>query len=263
MRIHWLAATLALVACSPAPASEDGPAEPAAQVQTRSIHGTYVVTFVNEAEPLIGIDGHVPTVTIDAKRIHFQSQCIYDDWSYQRDGERLSTGIWQAEHAMCARALAPGEEAIIAAIGGAETVRLLPDGILMAGRGGTVQMRFEPVEEDRAARAVDLTGSWSVQALDGRDLLPGIEVEASWFSIWWDPGCAGQGIAYTIEGDRFDAPKPGNPGMECDIGFPPMLPEIWDAMAEADSIERTANGGILISGNGRSVLLAPAAEKLP
>ncbi|MBH5321652.1 hypothetical protein [Aurantiacibacter sediminis] len=266
MRILWFAAPLGLLACTPAPASGDiggdTAGEPAADLEFRSIHGTYVVNYVNEAEPMIGIAGHEPTVTIDAERIHFQSQCIYENWSYERDGENLETGPWDYGGdpiEMCARGVAAGEEAIIAAIDGADTVRLLADGIWMSGRGGNVQMGFEPDAEDRAARAVDLTGSWTVQALDGEDLSPGIAVEVSWFSIWWEPNCAGQGVSYMIEGDRFDAPQPGNPGMVCDIGFPSELPEIWTAMAEADSIERTANGSVLISGNGRSVLLAPAA----
>ena len=118
-------------------------------------------------------------------------------------------------------------------------------------------MRFVPSEDQLAARDVDLTGTWTAQALDGSDLPVGIELEASFDAIWWEPGCAGQGVSYTIEGSNFAAPEPGNPGEVCHIGFPPELTAIWSAMSEADTIERTVNGGVLISGNGRSVLLAP------
>ena len=258
MRMLFPFLALGLLACTPAPS----PAEEASgevPADARPITGTYVVTFVNGEPPLIGIEGHDPTVTIDAERIHFQSQCVFDDWTYRRDGESLSTGIWRVEQEMCARGLAPGEEAIMAAIGAADTVRHVPHGIWMSGDGGTVQMRWIPGEEDLASRDIDLTGRWTVQMLDLRDLPVGIEVVADWNGIWWEPGCAGQGISYTIEGDRFDAPEPGNPGMVCDIGFPEELPEIWAAMAAADTVERTQNRGVLISGNGRSVLIAPAS----
>lgn len=41
----------------------------------------------------------------------------------------------------------------------------------------------------------------------------------------------------------------------CEIGYPPEVPQIWQAMDAADTIERTADNGVLISGGGRSVLL--------
>jgi hypothetical protein len=55
------------------------------------IIGKYVVTYVDGAAPIINIEGHEPTITITRERIHFQSQCIYADWTYERDGETIST----------------------------------------------------------------------------------------------------------------------------------------------------------------------------
>ncbi|KLI64935.1 hypothetical protein [Aurantiacibacter marinus] len=249
-----------ILACSPAPGPQQRSVEEV--IAARSIEGEYVVTFVNEAVPLINIEDHEPTITIDAERIHFQSQCIYHDWAYERDAERLQTRPWTYPESggvvgMCARGLSAGETAIIEAVGGADTIRFVPRGLWLTGDGGTLQMRFVPSDDQLAARDVDLTGSWNAQALDGSDLPVGIDLEASFDAIWWEPGCAGQGISYTIQGERFSAPEPGNPGMVCDIGFPPELTAIWSAMSEADTIEQTVNNGVLISGNGRSVLLAP------
>lgn len=245
-----------LIACSPA--SEELP-EPAASsaAAARSIDGQYVVTHVNGAEPLINIAGYEPTITITGDRIYFQSQCIYDDWAFSRTGETIETGIWQAEQEMCARERTPGEEAIIKAIDGAETIRFVPHGLWLSGKGGTMQLRFIPSAEDLAARAVDLTGEWRVAGIDGKplDAAYGIALSAGFDRIWWEPGCPGQGVTYSIRGSTFDAPEPENPGMVCDIAFPAELTQIWAALAAADSIERTPENGVLISGKGRSVLL--------
>ncbi|MGB3167581.1 MAG: hypothetical protein WBA68_12485 [Alteraurantiacibacter sp.] len=255
-----LSAAALLLGCAPPDPYEQAQEEAREAVSARSIEGTYIVTYVDEEEPQIGISGHEPTVTISADRVHFQSQCIYENWAYSREGESIETGPWDyggEPVAMCARGLAPGEEAIITAIGGADTVRFVPRGIWMSGDSGTVQMRWVPGEADLAGRDIDLSGSWVAQALDGRDLPAGIELEADWNGIWWEPDCAGQAVSYTIDGSKFDAPEPRNPGEVCDIGFPPELTDIWRALAAADMVELTENGGVLISGNGRDVLLAP------
>lgn len=253
MRVGWIVVVgLALAACTAEPG-----AIPQAETEaaSRPIVGDYVITYVNEAPPVFGIEGTQATVTIDAERIHFQSQCVFDDWRYTREGEAISTGIWQASQEMCARALEPGEEAIITAIGAADTVRHVPRGLYLSGTGGTVQMRFVPGAADLAGRAVDLSGSWRVAALDGKAPADPIDLEADWHGVWWEPGCAGQGIAYTIAGDRFTAPPPGQPGAVCDIGFPPDLTAVWSALVAADTIAESTDGGVAITGGGRSVLL--------
>lgn len=258
MKLSPILATLALFACAPAP-GDDAAANATQAPAARGLEGEYVVTHVNEADPATGFAGEEPTVTIAADRIHFQSQCIYQDWSYTRDGEDIQTGPFRYDEppAMCARGLAIGETAIIEAIGAAETVRFVHSGLWLSGAKGTVQMRRLPSDRDLAGRTVDLTGSWLVQALDGRELPFALALEADFEQVWWEPGCAGQAVNYAINGSAFNLRQRDSVEMVCEIGFPPEVPEIWSAMAAAESVERTANGGVLISGNARSVLLVP------
>lgn len=141
MRLHFLA--LPLVAACSAAGGESGGSQSGAASAERDFAGEYVVTFVNDEPPLINIEGHEPTVTITAERIHFHSQCIYENWSYERSDESITTGPWDYGGevvAMCARAPAPGEEAIIAAIDGADTIRFVRRGLWLSGEGGTVQL---------------------------------------------------------------------------------------------------------------------------
>ena len=105
--------------------------------------------------------------------------------------------------------------------------------------------------------AVDLVGEWRVAEIDGESLdRPyGIALSANGERIWWDPSCAGQGANYTITGSSFATATRSNPGVVCEIGYPPEVPQIWDALDAADAIERTPANGIRIHGNGRSVTL--------
>lgn len=255
MRAPLLFPIALLLGCAP-------PSEPAQSAAgAPEIEGRYVVAYVNEAPPVIGIEGSEPTVAIDARRIHFSSQCIYADWSYRRDGERLDTGSWDYGGelvAMCARALAPGEAAIQAAIDGASEVRFVQGGLWLSGEGGTVQLRRVPDPAAVAARAVDLTGEWRVAAIDGRDLAGdyGIALSADFDRVWWEPGCAAQFRDYTITGSAFAAlPRSDRPEVVCEIGVPPEVMQIWSALDAADTIRRTEANGVEIAGGGRSVLL--------
>ena len=252
---------VALAGCSPQPGEAVAPEETNVE---RSLDGEYVVTFVNQAAPVIGIEGYEPTITITGERIHFQSQCIYDDWVFSREGEAISTGPWDYGEtvAMCARGLAPGEEAIIAAFDEATTVRFVQGGLWFSGEGGDVQLRRLPSAEELAARDVELTGSWTVTALDGEAIAEPLEIEADFEQIWWEPGCAGQSVRYTIARDSFALIPQGAPGVVCDIGFPPELPLVWEALNSADTIAKEGDGTVTIAGGGRSVTIAPRkAEK--
>lgn len=253
-----LAATL--IACAPADPHEQAAEQARQAAAGRSIQGEYLVTYVNEAAPLINIEGHDPTVKISADRVHFQSQCIYADWSYSRDGEDFEASPWDygdAGIAMCARALAPGEEAISAAIENADTVRFVRSGIWFSGEGGTVQLERIPDPAEVAARAVDLRGEWRVAGLDGEEISEPIALSIDFENILWEPGCAGQSLDYRIEGDRFyaDYIVPQGPVTVCSIGYPDELIEIWHALDAAETIERTPENGVRIHGNGRSVTL--------
>lgn len=106
--------------------------------------------------------------------------------------------------------------------------------------------------------AVDLTGKWRVGALDGKRIDPEnrIELTGSAGTIWWEPGCAGQNRQYAIKGSQFKTVPPTHAlTAVCEIGFAPEVPQTFQAMDAADTIARTADNGILISGGGRSVLL--------
>ena len=116
----------------------------------------------------------------------------------------------------------------------------------------------QPANTPSQPASVDLRGNWRVAGLDGEpiDSSYAIALVADEDRIWWEPACAGQYLAYSVSGDTFAAPMRSNANLEvCDIGFPAELPEIWSALEAAVRIERTAENGVLISGNGRSVTL--------
>lgn|GEM_PF-6834596 len=78
MRLVYALPALAMAACTALP--DRAGAEPAATERSiEGIEGRFIVATVDGAAPVINIAGHQPTVTIDARRIHFQSQCIYAD----------------------------------------------------------------------------------------------------------------------------------------------------------------------------------------
>ena len=265
MRSFAAAFAIALFGCAPdAPATRSQasalPATPAvAAIQQQGIEGEYTVVFVDGAPPVINIKGHEPTVTIGPDRIHFQSQCIYADWTYELNGGAISTRpYYKPGSAMCARGLAPGETLIQDAFGSLETIRRIRGGLYGEGGGHRVQLRRKVDAAQVASRAVDLAGAWRVAAIDGKPLgtSHGIALTADHDQIWWEPECALQYRAYRIEGARFDTEAADwSPREVCDIGFPAELPRIWSALDAADAIARTGSNGVLISGGGRSVLL--------
>jgi hypothetical protein len=99
------------------------------------------VELVNGAPPAIDFEGHEPTITISSQRIHFQSQCIYANWTYERDGEAISTKrYYEPGSAMCARGLEPGETAIQDGIDEAVTVRRSREGLQLGGGGYRIEL---------------------------------------------------------------------------------------------------------------------------
>lgn len=147
MRVFFVAFSLTLAAaCMPeagsSPVAGNGTLDPTAVEGTQDdIVGTYVVKLVNGAPPTINIEGHEPTITIGSRRIHFQSQCIYADWTYKRNGEAISTeAYYEPGSAMCARAMAPGETAIQNSLDKASSVRRTRDGLHLEGGGYRLQL---------------------------------------------------------------------------------------------------------------------------
>lgn len=113
----------------------------AVEATNDDIVGKYVVKLVNGASPTINIDGHEPTITIGTTRIHFQSQCIYADWTYKRDGEAISTeSYFKPGSGMCARGLAPGETAIQNGFDKARTIRATRERLYLEGGGYQLEL---------------------------------------------------------------------------------------------------------------------------
>ena len=109
-----------------------------------------------------------------------------------------------------------------------------------------------------------LSGQWRVAGIDGSpfDEPYALALEGDDAQIWWEPRCAGMARAYRIDGfslslrPAYVAKAPDVPPPPvCAIALPPRLSELFQALDSSVRIERTAANGILLSGNGRSVLL--------
>lgn len=123
-----------------------------------------------------------------------------------------------------------------------------------------VEARSEPAPStvEPSAQVRSLAGAWRVAGIDGRSLDEpvGLSLTGDEQQLWWEPRCAGVARAYRIEGQRITfASRPGAGGPVCEIGQPPRLDEVVRAMDGADSVSRTPNNGVLISGPDHSVLL--------
>lgn len=129
----------------------------------------------------------------------------------------------------------------------------------------------EPAMSSAPARPLatieSLAGEWRVAGIDGEPLDEpyGIALSANRDEIWWEPRCAGIARSYAIRGLRFSigpavrstpSPAPGAPPpVVCAIGLPPRLADVSRALDAADTIGRTPENGVAISGGGHSLLL--------
>jgi hypothetical protein len=115
-----------------------------------------------------------------------------------------------------------------------------------------VAPRIEP-----SAQVGSLAGAWRVAGIDGHpfDEPVGLSLTGDAQQLWWEPRCAGVARAYRIEWQRITFASQAADGPVCDIGQPPRLDEVVRALDGADSISRTPNNGVLISGPKHSVLL--------
>ncbi|MXO70305.1 hypothetical protein [Alteraurantiacibacter buctensis] len=117
------------------------------------------------------------------------------------------------------------------------------------------------------AAIATLAGEWRVAGIDGRplDQPVGLTLSATGQEIWWDPRCAGLTRSYSIDGLRIstgpalDASPPTPPGAPpapvCAIGLPPHIVNVFRALDEADTVGRTLENGVAISGPRHSVLM--------
>lgn len=250
------------------PATEPAASAPDAPIAAPRIEGRWQVARVDGAPPVINIAGYAPVVTIGADRIHFQSQCIYANWKYARSGDKLVTSPhFEPVSGMCARGLAPGETAIEAAFGNVERISHAPDGTLyVEGGGHRLELERTELAADGLIGIRNLAGKWRVAAIDGADSGGGytLALNGSERELWWEPRCAGMARSYRMTGatihfgPRIGAPPPGGPtGPVCAIGLPPRLHEVMRALDAASNVERAGEGGVTLSGGGRSLLLMP------
>ena len=249
-----------LAACSPAPSEPPAPdVRTLAEAKVREdMTGRYRVVAVNGEEISGDFEGLDPVVTISGSRIHFQSQCIFADWTVERDGAEVATKrYYEPGSAMCARASTRNEAAIQQAFDEATLLRRIRSGWQFEGGDKSVVLHRVLSEEELARRAVDLSGRWRVVSLDGEAMRDDrkIELSADHEQIWWEPGCAMQGREYRIEGNRFDTDYEAVSGETCDIAFPGELTRAWSAMDDATKIARRDDGSVEISGGDRSIVL--------
>ncbi len=118
------------------------------------------------------------------------------------------------------------------------------------------------------APVTTLAGKWRIARIDAEtlDVQNGMALDASDREIWWSPRCAGFARSYRIVGSGFSSgphlgwepPRPDVPPPPvCAIAPPPRIGEVFQIITGATAIRRTAEGGVEISGRGRSLLLFP------
>jgi hypothetical protein len=275
MRVLAVTIAAALSACTGQPDKADAGASstgrPAAEVPDAmpapaSIEGRWQVERVDGAPPVINIANYAPVVTIGAERIHFQSQCIYADWTYRRTSETLTTATYyEPGSGMCARGMAPGETAIQNALGQAQRIAPGPDGtLIIEGGGHRLELRPSELGADGRIGMANLAGEWRVAGIDGGEFNEsyGLALSGSARELWWEPRCAGMARSYRLNGSAIDfGPRAGAPlaggttAPVCAIAVPPRLRDVMRSLDAATRIERTGENGVLISGGGHSVLL--------
>ena len=121
-------------------------------------------------------------------------------------------------------------------------------------------------DEVRSASALDLSGHYRIEALGSQRLTYALELSASDTMIWWEPGCAGQGLAYRDAPggiEFYDARKVGETYAVCDIGFPEYLPEFWSRLAGVHKVTIGDDRSLRIEVDGETWVLQPTTDPLP
>ncbi|WP_120716598.1 hypothetical protein [Tsuneonella amylolytica] len=132
----------------------------------------------------------------------------------------------------------------------------------------------EGVEQDAGSAApssslmpiATLEGEWRVAGIDGApfDEPYGLALSADADEIWWEPRCSGMARRYRITGlgivtDKARPPAPvltGQPSRPiCTINPPERVQDVLRALDVADTVGRTPQNGVLLSGGGHSLLL--------
>lgn len=144
--------------------------------------------------------------------------------------------------------------------------------IRLSGRGHYILLERPLPAADRAVKSLE--GRWKASTLDGNKLSnQGLQFAATANSITWQPRCAGQARTYAIENDRFQAyrlpppappPPPSSQGVApapvCVLPLHPELEIVFAAMDAATHIHPAKDGGIVIRGAGRELVLIPGKK---
>lgn len=125
-----------------------------------------------------------------------------------------------------------------------------------------------PAARPTALQPVDtLAGEWRVAGIDGKPLDEpyGLVLSGDAENIVAEPRCIGVVRRYTINGMRLavsqlpSSASPMPPGSQpppvCMVVPPPRLQDVRRALDAADTVGRTPENGVLISGGGHSLLL--------
>lgn len=125
----------------------------------------------------------------------------------------------------------------------------------------------EPLPENALTSVAELQGEYRVAGIDDEPLNTqfGIALSIAGQVLSFDPVCAGFVWTISIAQDgRLDLVRNPDFGPErqadgtfavCDVVVPPELTQLGEALDQISIAQRTLDGGLLLSGNGRSVTL--------
>lgn len=153
---------------------------------------------------------------------------------------------------------------------------IIPVLVLLAGCGEErraapaprdVEQQPLPVPDNALTSVGALLGEYRVAGIDGEpfDAEFGIALSIDGPVLSYDPTCAG--FVWTIDFDRDGhmtltrnpdfGPElqPDGTYVVCDIEVAPELRQLGEALDQVSLAQRTPEGGLLLSGNGRSVTL--------
>lgn len=147
-------------------------------------------------------------------------------------------------------------------------ITLLPLSLALLGCAPTAPPADSepPAQSAAQENAIDLTGHYRIERLaDGTQLQFPLDVSADEDSIWWEPACSGQGLAYRTVGksvEFYDARKGGEYAV-CDIGFPPELTQLWRELEGRKTIERTQPRVLRMADGDRQWVFRTTTDPLP
>lgn len=147
--------------------------------------------------------------------------------------------------------------------------RIIPLVLLLTGVLTACQQSRKPAASPESDMT-SIRGTWRVTAVDGMALEYPLEFGADSKRLWWEPACAGQLRNYRTDGTAirispYIDPNASADGLVtiCEIGPPPNLPVVFEAIDAATKISRGPENQIVMSGGGRSIKLVASPGTRP